>query len=491
MADLGDLASFVAAHPEDYEQRWRLAKKLYMTCDYRGALAHLQILKEEWRPKVNVVRYLAATHYRLGRYEEAVRELHQGISRWPEDIAMREQVARVLEAADRHDAALDSWREIQRLNPDHIMAARAIERLETYLKEESPPELPIGDSDSGLDISGLVCSVCGAQNSAGFSRCWQCHARLDENAAAAAPIAPRHHTSTSHDPDPLFPVTLALGLGAVAALSLSVFLTMRHLAALEGANPAAPVLTLRAYLEWTFAYTRIILGAALAIIWPVALWLSLTMFDSRWESTAQRSAVIGLLAAALCYLTTWLPGAWFLLTPALGAVVTLALMARMLRLKPGPLLGAWALQGALVLVTVVAGFVAMQGIGPLRDIAALARFARATAADPSRIHRAPDLSVNDPMGIQWASTGSRWLDSQPHTAEFMFRDVESNEPLYVELFRGSRIVEGRVVEGVRFSFYESPILPGQAYSLILTGPADVPPVTLIVHSLLRPVFSPL
>jgi tetratricopeptide (TPR) repeat protein len=110
MVDIWDLSRFVEDHPGDYEQRWRLAKKLYLACEYRLALEHLQILRNEWARKLNVVRYLAATLYRLGRYDEAIRELEDAIYTWPEEIGLREQLARVLEVANRNPEAADAWR---------------------------------------------------------------------------------------------------------------------------------------------------------------------------------------------------------------------------------------------------------------------------------------------------------------------------------------------------------------------------------------------
>lgn len=84
MAEVWDIAKYVEEHPDDYEQRWRLAKKLYAAWEYRLALEHLQVLRNEWQKRLNVVRYLAATYYRLGRYDEAVAELREAIETWPQ-----------------------------------------------------------------------------------------------------------------------------------------------------------------------------------------------------------------------------------------------------------------------------------------------------------------------------------------------------------------------------------------------------------------------
>ena len=54
MTDVWDIAQYVEAHPDNNEQRWRLAKKLYMAWEYRLALEHLQVLKNEWDRNINV-----------------------------------------------------------------------------------------------------------------------------------------------------------------------------------------------------------------------------------------------------------------------------------------------------------------------------------------------------------------------------------------------------------------------------------------------------
>ena len=95
MADLEELSQYVTSHPDDYAQRWRLAKKLYMAWEYNEAIKHLLILKKNWTRKLNVLRYLAATYYRLGRYMDAISELKEILQQWPSETAVWEQLARV------------------------------------------------------------------------------------------------------------------------------------------------------------------------------------------------------------------------------------------------------------------------------------------------------------------------------------------------------------------------------------------------------------
>lgn len=129
MADIWDIARYVEANPDDHEQRWRLAKKLYTAWEYRLALEHLQILKNEGPHRINILRYLGATYYRLGRYEEAIKELRTAIDNWPDELGLYEQLARVLEIAGDHEEAAAMWDMTLELDPHHPMAAHAAARL--------------------------------------------------------------------------------------------------------------------------------------------------------------------------------------------------------------------------------------------------------------------------------------------------------------------------------------------------------------------------
>jgi tetratricopeptide (TPR) repeat protein len=129
MAEIWDIARYVEANPDDHEQRWRLAKKLYTAWEYRLALEHLKILKNEGQERINILRYLAATYYRLGRYDEATAELREAIGIWPDEIGLTEQLARVLEIAGDHPGAADMWERTLDLDPHHPMAAHAAARL--------------------------------------------------------------------------------------------------------------------------------------------------------------------------------------------------------------------------------------------------------------------------------------------------------------------------------------------------------------------------
>ena len=127
MTDPWDLARYLEEHPDDHEQRWRLAKKLYASWEYRHALEHLQVLQKEWKRHINVNRYLAATLYRLGRYDEAVKELREAVFEWPREVVLHEQLARVLEVAGAKEEAAGVWEQILELERGQA-AARAPRR---------------------------------------------------------------------------------------------------------------------------------------------------------------------------------------------------------------------------------------------------------------------------------------------------------------------------------------------------------------------------
>ena len=111
-------------------------------------------------------RYLAATYYRLGRYDESIQELLSAISAWPNEIPIREQLARVYEVSQQTEDAIRVWQDILQLDTHHPIAAQTIQRLRTSPGEPSSEnELRLNESDSGIDLApGMMCPKCGARN---------------------------------------------------------------------------------------------------------------------------------------------------------------------------------------------------------------------------------------------------------------------------------------------------------------------------------------
>ncbi len=281
MADVWDIARYVEIHPNDYAQRWRLAKKLYMACEYRAALEHLQILKKEWTPKVSVARYLAATQFRLGRYDEATTSLQESIDMWPEELALYEQWARVLEAAGRREEAGEIWEQVKKLNPNHPFAERAMRRLWDQPARSPEQDLNLGDSDSGITLhSGWICRNCGAQNSREFDRCWQCHA--SKTGIPTPTPTPRPARRSLPEPKPR-PWALTGGFAIVALLSIGVYLTVMYLPMVR-LGPRG--LSIEDGLSTGLIITRMVAGAVLLIVWPLALHLGLRWVKGKAFSRA-------------------------------------------------------------------------------------------------------------------------------------------------------------------------------------------------------------
>jgi tetratricopeptide (TPR) repeat protein len=198
MADVDEIRAYVESHPDDHKQRWRLAKKLYNAWDYRSALEQLEKLREVWPDQVPVLRYLAATHFRLGQYDKAADLLVETIQDHPDDVSLMEQLAKVHEGAGQTEKAIDVWNRVMALKPSRE-AEEALERLgmsmgtmaSTFHGGASGQEV----SDHGDDTL-INCPHCGAGNDVFSQRCARCHGDFDRRAASDVPreATPRRST---------------------------------------------------------------------------------------------------------------------------------------------------------------------------------------------------------------------------------------------------------------------------------------------------------
>ena len=93
MADADEIRVYLESYPDDHEQRWRLARKLYEQRAYTAALSELIRLRKSWPDHVPVQRYLGATHFRLGQFAEAASVLEMAVARNPGDVLLLEQLA--------------------------------------------------------------------------------------------------------------------------------------------------------------------------------------------------------------------------------------------------------------------------------------------------------------------------------------------------------------------------------------------------------------
>ncbi|MCC6152972.1 MAG: tetratricopeptide repeat protein [Candidatus Hydrogenedentes bacterium] len=464
-ADLEELSEYVIVHPDDSERRWMLAKKLYMAWEYNDALKHLLILKKNWARKLNVLRYLAATYYRLGLYDEAITELRAITELWPNEVAVWEQLARVYEVAGRNAEAANAWEQIVRISPSHPIAARSVQRLRTPSGDLRRDDLRLRDSDSGIDLSPYrICKNCGAQNSDEFERCWQCHSALHND---EGPIDSVHAISAVKNN--VWVRTLAGGMSTVAALSASVYVTLHTTRTIsEGTGSAfGPVYDA---LAETLLFPRIICAAVLAIVWPIALWIGFRATGGRplpWPSLCGS----GLLLASLAYLAMWAPIPWLMYAPLVPAAASLAVILAFSGTAFGRGIGAWLAHGVLVVVSGVGGFAAAAGIQPILQLPAIVDY-NAKMMSVRAPGSVPIFTTETTGGraVIWSSTGSTWLD-QFGNAIIIVADIGGAEgTVSVSLMSGDEPIgtEGPVPNSIK-----ARVLPDVSYKLHVSGPTGL------------------
>ncbi|HIJ72765.1 MAG TPA: hypothetical protein HPP83_01570 [Candidatus Hydrogenedentes bacterium] len=414
MTDVWRIAEYVEEHPNDHAQRWRLAKKLYMAWEYRHALEHLQILRNEWEPNVHVARYLAATFYRLGRYDESIAELERAIDTWAEDIPLREQLARVLEVADRLPDAAAAWEKILEIDPEHSLAPRAVERLRTGTAKEVEIDFGLDEDDGGTGAeAALVCAECGAQNSREFERCWQCHAMLEAGTSSPAEDeapAPAPRPAVKPSEKAPFPAwLLGGGLSLVALVSCGIYLSLHHIAATDGGAENVSR-TMTDLLARELVQTHVILGLVLLVAWPAVLWGTLAALQAA-AAPRENILITGLVLAGLAYVLSWAPGLFVGLALLVPGIVSLILLIAAFRIPFSRAVAVWLAQCILIVVVAFLGLMALEGLAPIKEIGAIANYAleRNRQAAPGG-YVLPETSVPAEFIIEWVPTGSSWLD---------------------------------------------------------------------------------
>lgn len=494
MAEVWDIAKYVEEHPDDYEQRWRLAKKLYAAWEYRLALEHLQVLRNEWQKRLNVVRYLAATYYRLGRYDEAVAELREAIETWPQEMGLREQLARVLEIAGKRIEAAEVWKKIAEIDPHHPIAKNAVKRL---LEDKEPTpreELQLGDSDSGIDLSpGRVCPNCGAQNSDEFDRCWQCHTLLTE-----AQITPRPTVRLSERRPPVVTpemLSMGLGLAVVAMLALCIYLSLKLLL-MDEAGAKHFINTLGGMYQHELGLSRVITGVTVVILWPFVLQLTLSLMRLERPAPMPLIWLAGLLQASLAFLCTWLPSSMISLIFLLPAVAGLGAIAGIFGLGLLRAMNVWILQLILMCLAAITAFTACESIqlgqffNPISEIPAVLRYAQEQKSNPTPgMHPVPGNIVPLAQKTQWTSTGSLWLDRRAGEAQFLLFSDNEKVPLKFEINQGeTKPLVFETVETRQWT-YEFEVHPGEEYFIKVGGP-EGSHVELVTAGMLPPKFLP-
>lgn len=473
-SDMWELAQYIEEHPDDHEERWRLAKKMYLSWEYRHALEHLLVLKKEWSPRLNVLRYLAATYYRLGRYDEAIAELENALSRWPDEVGLREQLARVKELAGDRVGASQVWKTIAESNPEHPTASSAIRRLHAKPQNTPKEDLGLMDSDSGVGLKvGIVCPQCGAQNSPDETRCWQCNdpighptpgpRRKDKGPAVTLAAGPSTETL----------VTIVAAIGLVIA-GLCFYLSIRMY--LRGATSAEfqGYQTLGQLYELGMTQTRLALGAALYLGWPAALWISLSFLNARLRIPPAFVTLTGLLLAGLAYLCTWLPSnaLWLFLVVPPGAAALFIYGTFKLPTKQAATL--WAMHLGIMVVVILSTILTAERMqlgvvyNPFSEIPKIMAHSRTDTADRSTTIAPSGSIVPIRQRVRWESTGSAWLDARAGLTYFTVSTSKPNGLKFEikEDGEGTRVYRDVMSENWTTSYL---IEPGKNYEILLQG----------------------
>ncbi len=492
MAELWDIAAHVEDHPDDYPQRWRLAKKLYAAHEYRLVLEHLNVLKNEWTPKVNVRRYLAATYYRLGRYREAIAELEDSIAEWPEEIGIREQLAHVLKVDNQLEKALDAWEQVLYIQPDHAIAKKSAMKIKRALNNQEPDDnaetaatdsasMPEDDENipTPPPMLGMECAQCGAQNSEEFRDCWRCGQPLPrlsdpgiyqdvfEQAERSLPI--RSETA--------FRISVIATLGLLLyALFLGARLLMNYTEAARTLSSLSDIYDLE------LVPARVAAGLAMMLCWPFMLRLALRICRVTPQPRSLTVYVGGAFLGAFALVMMLMPMPARLLVPATAILLFMALTIVVvgLQLPLGRGLLVWALHFSVVLLIGAGMFWATESfkfgrmLRPTSEVMAAQRFARMPDdhAD-ARPVRLPTALTPIRHKLAWHSSGSVWLDERAAQIAVTVRLEEQVQDMRFQIYDGEALrFHEEIGENRNETFYYA-ITPNVEYAFVVTGPENV------------------
>lgn len=398
MSDLWEIQKYVEAHPTNYEQRWRLTKRLYKEGEYRAALEHIQVLRNEWEPKPSVVRYHAATLTRLNRPAEAVRMLEKAGQEWPQDTEILEQLAMAYSRAGNLEDAASIWGDLASMVPDHKYARRAQDKL----LREMRPERSDG-SDSANET--VPCSRCGTMNSPEVFECKNCLQRLDLIEDIVSSIT---STSTERTKATITPWVKS-GL-LFLSLLYSAYAIMN---ALELKNAVAQD-NFTVYVSWEqlmveeFLFPRLILGGVLLVAWPLILrGAEVGAGLGGWFRL--ETAMTGMMWAALALAVSWIPGVGLIGWVLAVAGVSLAGTWLEYRDRPGVGLRIWIAEVSLVALILVIGITAVLGVGIFGQLPGIDAFSRIDRAS-TQLRISGTLS--EPRIFQTQSSQSEWIDER-------------------------------------------------------------------------------
>ncbi len=468
MSNVHDLQRYVKRHPDDRAQRWRLAKKLYMAGDFEEALSHLRVLRKNWPTKLNIARYLAATHYRMGNNTEAIRELEHSLESWPDEVPIRQQLARALEAAGLHSAATRAWQEILSRQPSHPFAREALNNL-----QHRPASRP--EETARVPQAGRSCPSCGAENGDEFERCWQCHAVLatDAESYSTEPPAstPFKAAPTSIDLQDHTPVTIAAIVVALVAIGISTYCffdawTVQHTPPAELTGGA----TVYTVLATGLFSLRLALGVVLAICCPIALWM--TSFAVRIPMPSLGTIVaVGIASASTALAVTWLPVSFLTYAPFLYAAGVFGLIVWLFspRYARGSIIA--AVQCAVAGVICAGTAYQIEGPEFVEEVPAILKYgAKHDSSSNAGAHELPPSAVPAEYVIEFSTTDSTWLNEHGSLVRIEIGTDRPEKRMDIELFEYEESLEYYWADPATIPFNAR---LGRPYRLVLDG-KDIP-----------------
>lgn len=496
MKDMWDIAAYVEEHPEEHEQRWRLAKKLYAAHEYRHALEHLNVLKNEWTPKLNVRRYLAATYYRLGRYDEAAAELESALNEWPDETGPREQLGHVYQAAGRLEPALDTWNRVLRVQPEHALAKKHVKRINEALagNEHHAAGAKGTLSDGGianepLPMPGFICFNCGARNSDEFESCWQCGQPFQSDEAAYFLKTPplEAHGPLILQPETLVAAAVVLLLALLAATGwLGVIRVLRY-----RETAALALVSLADLYDQVLTPSRVATGIVLLLLWPLMLKMLLRLFRASPMPPGMLVYVSGLLLGTIALLFLVLPAALLVVGVAILLFLSLALFLVGFNLGLARALGIWIAQAVLIggagllVFWLTECYMFSAFINPIAETRAIHAYRRAADTRPEAMPRyLPDSVTPIRQPVRWHASGSEWLDVRASRVAFLVRTETDSPPLHFRIYEGPDALRDHqdVPPGQKMTFFYN-VKPDTTYHIGVTGSEGVTVQVLIQSAL--------
>ena len=472
MATIEDLTSYVDKYPFHYVERWRLAKKLFKAKNYEKALVHLEVLDNDWEPKDNLTRYLAATYMRLDRLEDAIQTLKFGVKKWPDNLPLLEQLAMMQNKAGRIEEALISLELIFKKDQGYRLPENAKLQLEekrlTNFRRRSASFKKVALPN------GMTCVRCGAQNTDEVTQCWQCKHTIaivvdSDDEAGNQPIEEKIPT-----PKPSTQFSFKAKYIIVLMLIIGTMFTYGALEQTTERNNGNTIST--SFHEWIVVdmiNTRMIVGAILLVLCPFLLQAAYRVLDIQHlkRETIFKQAM---LFSTTAYALSWIPGiglwGWgFLLLTASFILLTIEF-----KKDWSSIATIFAMFWVLITVTLLATFTALHGFDLVKQLNKIAHYAQKEKQRSSVIVRS-----TTPVTHQFTvnSTGSSWLDNEMSGVEIHIQTKDTLPPDgYQFILKGDddSVIYYESIHSKNRMWYTDKLVPNVTYSLTVTSDPSAP-----------------